>query len=53
MYETPRNYPDELSFEEAENAIEAMNESLKESYDSTDFLVTWEDDQINIEFGDF
>lgn len=53
MYRTPRDYPDDLSFEEANDALEAINEALKEHYDSTDFLVKFNGDEIEIEFGDF
>lgn len=50
MYQTPQDYPEELSFAEAEKAIVSANEALKEHYNSEDFLLQWEDGEITFEF---
>lgn len=50
MYEWPRGYPENLSFEEAEETLISVNEALKEQYDSDNFIVQWDDGDITFEF---
>lgn len=55
MWQSPTSgIPENMEYPEAVDALKAVNESLKDNgWDSTSFLVKWEDGDIEFEEGDF
>lgn len=56
MYRTPQREwkPKDITFEEARTMIKAANDALIESgWDSTDFLLKWEQGVITFTEGDY